>query len=853
MNRRRTAVAAATFAAGLVTLLVPPLSPSAAQAPAEPARAAAAPQQGYHETRTLSRTMVNADGSESAVTSYDVTVNADEVTDLRGRERVEISWTGAPPSGGRASNPYGENGLQQEYPVVVLQCRGLDDPDLPVKKQVSPETCWTSSFSQRSQTLRSRGEATWTVDHYADDADKQAVSGLDPFPSGACPNMEVVGYYTHITPFVTAAGETFPACSAETMPPEAAVGSAFPPSEIAAFSDLDGDGSVQFEVRSDVENQSLGCNDKVACSIVVIPIVGVSCQQAEDPQSAADRACRQYGEFAPGSTNYANNGADQAVSPSLWWAESNWRNRFSIPITFGLPPDACDVLDPRPPTGFYGSELMAQAALQWAPAYCLNQERFKFQLNQMPDATGWSLMETGGGPAAFVSSAHETTGDPVGYAPTAVTGFSIGYIIDKPDNAGEYTELRLTPRLIAKLLTQSYLGSALGADHPGIKDNPWAIMTDPEFVELNPGLTDVAQEAGATLLSLSNSSDIVRQLTEYIAQDKDAMDFISGEPDEWGMRVNPAYQDLELPRDDWPLLDTYVPDTEDDCRKANPSVYFTQLAAPVTTLRKISDALIDAWPNVQSKCVKDTTTGEFKTGRIDRQAYGARFMLGIVSLGDAERYGLRTAALRTTGGAYVEPTPVSIAKAVSLMKQEDEYGPFAVDADQLVEAKSAYPGTMLVYTAARLANLAQEDADKVAQFIRISTTEGQQPGRGNGNLPDGYLPIRKTGVTADLYDAAQETAEAIEKQVGQVEPEPPAPTTEPAPAPETTEPTDEPPAEDKGPKAGPKPVEVDAAPVSATTAVSSGTGKLLLPTLLVVGLLAAASSIVSRLVGGRRE
>ena len=29
----------------------------------------------------------------------------------------------------------------------------------------------------------------------------------------------------------------------------------------------------------------------------------------------------------------------------MWWAPSNWRNRFSIPITFGLPPDACTVLD----------------------------------------------------------------------------------------------------------------------------------------------------------------------------------------------------------------------------------------------------------------------------------------------------------------------------------------------------------------------------------------------------------------------------------------------------------------------------------------------------------------------------
>ena len=50
--------------------------------------------------------------------------------------------------------------------------------------------------------------------------------------------------------------------------------------------------------------------------------------------------------------------------------------------------------------------------------------------------------------------------------PTALTGFAIGYNIDLPDNAGEYDDLRLNARLVAKLLTQSYLGSDLGRASP---------------------------------------------------------------------------------------------------------------------------------------------------------------------------------------------------------------------------------------------------------------------------------------------------------------------------------------------------------------------------------------------------
>ena len=79
-------------------------------------------------TKTLTRSFVNDDGTTYEFPTNTVTVNASQTKDLRGRQRILISWTGAQPSGGRASNPYGENGLQQEYPVVIMQCRGIDDP-----------------------------------------------------------------------------------------------------------------------------------------------------------------------------------------------------------------------------------------------------------------------------------------------------------------------------------------------------------------------------------------------------------------------------------------------------------------------------------------------------------------------------------------------------------------------------------------------------------------------------------------------------------------------------------------------------------------------------------------------------
>lgn len=856
---RRVVAAGLLLALGSSVLVAGATSTGSAMEPVE--RKAA-----YSETKTLQRVFAKADGTLQELPAYDVTVTADQTTDLRGRQRIGISWSGAQPSGGRANNPYGESGLAQEYPVVVMQCRGVDDPG-PGEEQLRPETCWTASVAQRSQITRGNAESTWRHDLDAEDGDKVRLSGLDPLPSAEiCPTVDQGDFSTRLTPFEAASGRVFPACQSDQMPPEAAVGAAFPPAEIAAFTDLEGNGEVQFEVRSDVENESLGCNHEVACSVVVIPIVGLSCDVPSTPPSTGDQACRRTGRFTPGSSNFVGGGVDQAVSPSLWWSASNWKHRFSIPISFGLPPDTCDVLDPRPPTGFYGTELLAQAALQWAPAYCLREDRFKFQHNQMSDEAGFALMETGGGPAALVSSAHEGAGsDPVGYAPTAVTGFGIGYVIDRPDNAGELAQLRLTPRLVAKLLTQSYLGSDLGRGHPGMGDNPLSLMQDPEFIELNPGLSQINQEAGASLLSLSNSSDVVEQLTAWVVADPAARDFIAGEVDPWGMVVNPNYQDLALPASSIPLLDDFIPETGNTCRQQNPAIYFNQLAAPVTSLRKISEAILDGHPNVQTRCEFEPDTGLFRLGRVPRQSFGSRFMLGVVSLGDAARFGLRTAALQARPGRFVEPTPASLSAAVELLEAQGEAEPFELSQDAVRRSTAAYPGTMVVYTAARMGNLPKADAATVAQFIRIATTEGQEQGPGNGELPGGFLPIRRTGATAPLFAAAQEVATAIATQTPPQAPGTPDPDgEEPTSAPDPVGtggggggggpvvvpdlPLAEVPDAAEEPAPTPEPTDTVTEPVAmpATTAISSRVAGLLLPLLFLGGLLGSLAVAGSR-------
>ena len=767
---RRAAVLVALAVAALATFT----APSAAQGDTG---------DGAVAKKTVSREVREADGTVTTLDSRTVTATVDRTTNLRGRERVVVSWSGARPSGGRTPSPYGIDGYKQEYPVVIMQCRGIDDPTLPSDEQLQPETCWTTTEIQRRSSV-SRTDAVWLHDLYAtpeERVDQGAGEGVDP--SCYLPPAVLTQHYL---PFVGADGTVYEMCSVETRAPEAAVGdNALPAAEMTGFTGIDGTGSVKFEIRTDVENESLGCSADVPCSLVVIPIMGISCMDG-------DAACNADGRFEPGSLNTDPSGTDgqvdPAVSPAYWWTASNWRNRITIPLDFALPPDVCDILDDRAPVDMYGSELLAQASLQWAPAYCLRDDRFKFRHNRQIESASLRLLTTGTAAAAFVSEPADplTVTEPLGYAPTAVTGFGIAYSIDLPGNAGEVTDLKVTPRLLAKLLTESY-GSVpdVRTGHPGLAGNPLNLTYDPEFQELNPGIAKTDELAAAVLLALSQPSDVTYALTSYIAADPEAMAFIAGEEDPWGMTVNPDYTGLELPVEEWPLLDTYVrPNENSACWKSVSTPWLQLMAAPVSTMRTVSNALLDAWPYTQSKCNLDPTYSPPKVsiGRgSERQPYGNRFMIGLTSLGDAERYALDTAELRTAGtgtsAQFVGASASSLSAALAATSQDETGAPFLVDYDAL--SATAYPGTMIVHTAALLSGLPATSAADVAQFIETATTEGQIEGSGNGELPAGFLPITDAGPTADLYGSAQIVAEAILAQKGAIAT--PAPTPTPTP------------------------------------------------------------------------
>ena len=82
-------------------------------------------------------------------------------------------------------------------------------------------------------------------------------------------------------PFVAADGTTYyggnAGCAGEAPESDNVGGSAMPSNETFGVTAADGSGSANFDVWTATQNADLGCSDTVACSLVAVPIMGISC------------------------------------------------------------------------------------------------------------------------------------------------------------------------------------------------------------------------------------------------------------------------------------------------------------------------------------------------------------------------------------------------------------------------------------------------------------------------------------------------------------------------------------------------------------------------------------------------
>lgn len=803
LHRRPSRRAAAVLAAvAAVTVSVPAISLAASGNGAAGA---------FTASKTITRTEVN-NGASTVVDKRKFSVRVSQTQNLRDRQEIQVNWSGAHPTGG--ITPLTTTGLSalQEYPVVLMMCRGTS-------KTVSPQTCWTETPDERALSTSSTNFPPYRVDQYATAADRGPSVGV-PSPSPKSCSSQTSGVQ-HWVPFVAASGKVYHSApgGCDGIAPEQVVTDSAQynadQNTVYGVSNRAGRGSSRFIITTNETNASLGCSDKDACSLVVLPIEGISCdpagfglppqdqppsQQAEQ-QAAAQ--CESKGQFAPGSDNASPYSNVDPVAGNLWWSASNWRNRITVPLSFAPPDDLCQLISDSAPQNVYGSPLVTQAATQWSPYFCTDPNKPTIQQIITSEPEAKNLLVANSIDAAFQAAPPSTTfANPTVEAPTALTGFAIAFDVDNAKGQ-PVTTLRLDARLVAKLLTESYPGNptakndyasgnvtgSSAAENKVMGNNPIDIAQDPEFQALNPGLPQTLfnTEPASTLLDLSSDSDVTTALTSWINSDPEARAWLNGKADPWGMQVNPNYKNIQLPVTNFPQLDAsepqdlYKPDIN-HCLADDPVPWLPLIASPLESQAIVTLDLQFGIADSQVQCSDPGATDE-KLVSLGTEQPGRRFILGVTSLGDAARYKLDTASLETQGGSadtktfsvsgrsFAAPSAATLRAAARMLKPDPTLGTWVLPYAQLrtaADGKNAYPGTMLVSTDIPVKGLASDVAQGYGQFLAFIASRGQQPGFGNGDLPPGYLPMTAGNGMAAEVAYTQLAAAQVSDQTGLV-------------------------------------------------------------------------------------
>jgi hypothetical protein len=758
---------------------------------------------------TASETLCRSYFDQGVVDVRNFQVNVSDTQGLRDGQVVSVSWSGAHPTGGiYVAGQQEAAASQQEFPVVLMECRGVDSTSVPASEQLSPETCWTASAAERVNGQQQYWPPPWQLDMYNSPAQQAAQVNLpNPLPA-ACGSPS---YYEYVLPFIAADGTNYPigpqGCAG--APPEMFSSNeptAYAPSDTTyASTALNGTGSDKFTVMTSETNESLGCSQTVVCSLVIVPIEGISCNANPVYFGAPQYTCENPGDFAPGELNEGQSPDGPALSDEgqFWWSQSNWQRRISVPLNFATPGDAC-AANTSAPLQFYGSELMIQATQQWNPYFCLNPKLFNVEQVALAEPQAKTLVQQGDVGAAIEGSPPSQSGfftTPTVQAPIGVSGFAISYVIDNADGT-PYTELKLDPRLLAKLMTESYYGTNnVQSGDTAIANNPVGIVADPEFQALNPDwntdqINNIQLAPTATLFSINTQSDVIWALTSYINSDPEARAWLNGQPDPWGMTVNPAYKGIKLPVDHWPLLDTSTngPDYDGDAGVCTPDYGTGASKIPDRPLIDNPQAsLYDVAYNLSNNDAASLVAcnGQAEAPSLiplGQENLGERFLIGVVSLPEAETLNLDTAQLQTYADPEVEsrsttqflgnrtftgPTTASLQAATDLLQPDSGLGSWVLpysDFQADTAAEGAYPGTMLLSADVPTHGLPATEAAQYGQYLAFAAGTGQAQGPAVGQVPAGYLPM----TTADGLGAevayTQAAATDVTKQNGQVPP-----------------------------------------------------------------------------------
>ncbi|MGH3549115.1 MAG: hypothetical protein ACRDQU_13595 [Pseudonocardiaceae bacterium] len=339
-------------------------------------------------------------------------------------------------------------------------------------------------------------------------------------------------------------------------------------------------------------------------------------------------------------------------------------------------------------------------------------------------------------------------GQPLIYAPVGLSGLAIGFNIEHQPDPGAppedvkldgvpFTSMKLTPRLVAKLLTQSYRGAVNGsADYR--KNSPLGLTVDPEFLALNPDYKGFANtNTPPDALVQLGSADVTSLLWSWVIADPDARAFLAGKPDPFGMVINPLEENLSLPKSTFPRNDQSCTDLVDGLSGIKYGICTLDVHPFANDMHTAGRAASRGDSLAQKNVVLQ---GQITPKKVDRQNPGQRALLAVVDTATAARYGLPTAALCNAAGQQcVTPTTASLRAGEAAMKPSAVPGVLAGNPGPTDPA--AYPLAALSYAVAEPSTLDAAAAKDYATFIRYAAGPGQRPGLEPGQLPPGMAPL----------------------------------------------------------------------------------------------------------------
>jgi hypothetical protein len=569
-----------------------------------------------------------------------------------------------------------------------------------------------------------------------------------------------------------------------------------------ATSSAKGSGQLQFETQTNTEAPWLGCGalesdgQPRGCWLVIVP----------------------RGQYEPnGYKDPGTSGPDGYIFSSPLSA-SNWAQRIQIHLSYAPVGTACPLTAQS--LGVEGTQVITRAMSSWQ--FALNQAancNRLYTFTSTPETqTTHDLITAGSGTGmAFTTipigseAAREGMPPPtlpkILYAPVAVTALDFGFNINLANTGPYTTPVNLTPRLLAKAITQVYRNDlpdyfAGEPNLPGPQwsvNNPEDILQDPAFAKINPAVAKNAPHPSYPLapLLVGDRSEDNQRVWQWIQSDPKTRSWLDGTPDPSDpVTADPSYVKAKLGEspasDSFPqLYPGYV-----TCGGISKYHYLncgSKADAKLNSqyLLPVADGFDDAASTVLSAVDKSATASSWNAqaqapdgtsgwwGSVGFEPPGQLFMWALSDTPDTAAYGLIDANLcNPSGGDCVGPSITSVTKALN-SATTDSQGLLQVNPAKV--PVGGYPLVDVVYAAVP-ANQSAADLNDYADLIQyaagLGKSQGQTPGTASGDLPPGYLPLPPS-----LKAKAQATVNELRAIASPAHPAHPATSTRPGSGP----------------------------------------------------------------------